>query len=154
MGHGCWSADALTASRERATSRRLGSLARPAWLCVCWPVPAVEAFRLRDACWNPASSPGTNPPGVEALVVVEEGGARGGGVVRVGSEGLFKGLAVGLTVFRRCWQPPHGNSREQAFRCRVPSDAETPRHSSWSAWCLNSPSGAGCFLTQSSSTTP
>ena len=148
MGHGCWSADALTASRERATSRRLGSLARPAWLCVCWPVPAVEAFRLRDACWNPASSPGTNPPGVEALVVVEEGGARGGGVVRVGSEGLFKGLAVGLTVFRRCWQPPHGNSREQAFRCRVPSDAETPRHSNWSAWCLNAPSGAGCFLTQ------
>ena len=84
---------------------------------------------------------------MEALVVVEEGGARGGGVVRVGSEGLFKGLAVGLTVFRRCWQPPHGNSREQAFRCRVPSDAETPRHSSWSAWCLNAPSGAGCFLT-------
>ena len=36
-----------------------------------------------------------NPPGVEALVVVEEDGARGGGVVRVGSEGLFKGLAVG-----------------------------------------------------------
>ena len=151
MGHGCWSADALTASRERATSRRLGSLARPAWLCVCWPVPAVEAFRLRDACWNPASSPGTNPPGVEALVVVEEGGARGGGVVRVGSEGLFKGLAVGLTVFRRCWQPPHGNSGEQAFRCRVPSDAETPRHSNWSAWCLNAPSGAGCFLTPTAS---
>ena len=101
MGHGCWSADALTASRERATSRRLGSLARPAWLCVCWPVSAVEAFRLRDACWNPASSPGTNPPGVEALVVVEEGGARGGGVVRVGSEGLFKGVEIRLTDLLR-----------------------------------------------------
>ena len=53
-----------------------------------------------------------NPPGVEALVVVEEDGARGGGVVRVGSEGLFKGLVVGLAVFRRCWQPPHGKPRE------------------------------------------
>ena len=51
------------------------------------------------------------PPGVEALVAVEEDGARGGGVVRGDSEGLFKGLAVGLAVFRRCWQPPHGNSQ-------------------------------------------
>jgi len=48
---------------------------------------------------------------VEALVAVEEDGARGGGVVRVDSEGLFKGLAVGLAVFRRCWQLPHGNSQ-------------------------------------------
>ena len=31
-----------------------------------------------------------NPPGVEALVAVEEDGARGGGVVRGDSEGLFK----------------------------------------------------------------
>jgi len=53
-----------------------------------------------------------NPPGVEALVAVEEDGARGGGVVRGDSEGLFKGLAVGLAVFERCWQPPHGKSRE------------------------------------------
>ena len=59
----------------------------------------------------PASSPGTNAPGLEALVAVEEDGARGGGVVRVGSEGLFKGPTVGLNVFRRCWQPPHGNSQ-------------------------------------------
>ena len=77
-----------------------------------WPAPAVEAFRLRDVSWNRASSPGTNPPGVEALVIVEEDGAHGGGVVRVGSEGLFKGLAVGLAVFRRCRQPPHGKPRE------------------------------------------
>ena len=77
-----------------------------------WPAPAVEAFRLREVSWNRASSPGTNPPGVEVLVAVEEDGVRGGGVVRVGSEGLFKGLVVGLAVFRRCWQPPHGNSRE------------------------------------------
>jgi len=53
-----------------------------------------------------------NPPGVEALVVVEEDDARGGGVVRGDSEGLFKGLAIGLTVFRRCWQPPHGKPRK------------------------------------------
>ena len=67
---------------------------------------------LRDVSWNRAISPGMNPPGVEALIAVEEDGARGGGVVRVDSEGLFKGLAVGLAVFWRCWQPPHGNSRE------------------------------------------
>ena len=53
-----------------------------------------------------------NPPGVEALIAVEEDGARGGGVVRVDSEGLFKGLAVGLAVFWRCWQPPHGKPRK------------------------------------------
>ena len=75
------------------------------------PAPAVEAFRLREVSWNRASSPGTNPPGVEALVAVEEDGARGGGVVRGDSEGLFKGLAIGLTVFRRCLQPAHGNSQ-------------------------------------------
>ena len=46
------------------------------------------------------------------MVVVEEDGARGGGVVRVGLEGLFKGLAVGLAVFWRCWQPPHGKPRK------------------------------------------
>ena len=83
----------------------------PVLVCVCWPVPAVDAFRLRDVSWNRASSPATNPPGVEVLVAVEEDGARGGGVVRVGSEGLFKGPTVGLNVFRRCWQPPHGNSQ-------------------------------------------
>ena len=64
---------------------------------------AVEAFRLRDVSWNRANSPVANPPGVEALVAVEEDGVRGGGVVRVGSEGLFKGLVVGLAVFRCCW---------------------------------------------------
>ena len=53
-----------------------------------------------------------NPPGVEVLVVVEEDGVRGGGVVRGDSEGLFKGLMVGLAVFRRCWQPPHGKPRK------------------------------------------
>ena len=53
------------------------------------------------------------------MVAVEEDGVRGGGVVRVGSEGLFKGLAVGLAVFRRCWQPPHGKPREYAFWCWV-----------------------------------
>ena len=46
------------------------------------------------------------------MVAVEEDGARGGGVVRGGSDGLFKGLAVGLAVFRRCWQPPHGKPRK------------------------------------------
>ena len=46
------------------------------------------------------------------MVAVEEDGARGGGVARVDSEGLFKGLAVGLAVFRRCWQPPHGKLRK------------------------------------------
>ena len=82
------------------------------FLCASvWPVPAVEAFWLRDVSWNRASSPVTSPPGVEVLVAVEEDGARGGGVVRVGSEGLFKGPTVGLNVFRRCWQPPHGNSQ-------------------------------------------
>jgi len=53
-----------------------------------------------------------NPPGVEALDAVKEDGARGGGAVRGASEGMFKGLTVGLAVFWRCWQPPHGNSRE------------------------------------------
>ena len=77
-----------------------------------WLAPVVEAFWLRDVSWNRANSSGTNPPGVEALVGVEEDGARGGGVVRVGSEGLFKGLAIGLAVFRRCWQPPHGKPRK------------------------------------------
>ena len=46
------------------------------------------------------------------MVAVEEDGAHGGGVVRGDSEGLFKGLAVGLAVFRRCWQPPHDKPRE------------------------------------------
>ena len=45
------------------------------------------------------------------MAAVEEDGARGSGVVRDDSEGLFKGLAVGLAVFRRCWRPPHGNSQ-------------------------------------------
>ena len=48
------------------------------------------------------------------MIAVEEDGARGGGVVRVDSEGLFKGLAVGLAVFWRCWHPPHGKYREYA----------------------------------------
>ena len=87
-------------------------LVSPVLSASAWPAPAVEAFWLRDVSWNRASSPGMNPPGVEALIAVEEDGARGGGVVRVDSEGLFKGLAVGLAVFWRCWQPPHGNSRE------------------------------------------
>ena len=94
-------------------SGRLPSFSVPLVLlsASAWPAPAVEAFWLRDVSWNPASSPGTNPPGVEALVAVEEDGARGGGVVRGDSEGLFKGLAIGLTVFRRCLQPAHGNSQ-------------------------------------------
>ena len=49
------------------------------------------------------------------MVVVEEDGARGGGVVRGDSEGLFKGLTVGLAVFRRCWQPPQGKPRKEAL---------------------------------------
>jgi len=53
-----------------------------------------------------------NPPGVEALIAVEEDGAHGGGVVRGDSEDLFKGLAVGLTAIQRCWQPPHGKPCE------------------------------------------
>ena len=85
---------------------------RPPLCASAWPAPAVEAFRLREVSWNLASSPVTNPPGVEALGAVEEDGARGGGVVRVGSEGLFKGLAVGLAIFRRCWQPQHGKPRK------------------------------------------
>ena len=56
---------------------------------------------MRDVSWIPANSPGKNPPGVETLVAVEEDGARGGGVVRGDSEGLFKGLVVGLTVLLR-----------------------------------------------------
>ena len=40
-----------------------------------------------------------NPPGVEALVAVEEDGARGGGVVRGDSEGLFKGLVADWPFF-------------------------------------------------------
>lgn len=40
---------------------------------------------------------------MEVLVAVEEGGVHNGqGTVCVDSEGLFKGLAVGLTVFRPC----------------------------------------------------
>ena len=93
-------------------SGRLPSFSVSPLLCAsAWSAPAVEAFRLRDVSWIPANSPGKNPPGVETLVAVEEDGARGGGVVRVGSEGLFKGPTVGLNVFRRCWQPPHGNSQ-------------------------------------------
>ena len=46
------------------------------------------------------------------MIAVEEDGARGGGVVRGDSEGLFKGLAVGLAVIQRCWQPPHDKPRE------------------------------------------
>ena len=83
----------------------------PVLFASAWPAPAVEAFRLRDVPWNRASSPVANPPGAEALDAVKEDGARGGGVVRGDSEGLFKGLAVGLAVFRRCWQPPHGKSQ-------------------------------------------
>ena len=79
------------------------SRCRPFWFASAWPAPAVEAFWLRDVSWNRANSPGMNPPGLEVLVVVEEDGARGGGVVRGDSEGLFKGLVVGLIVFRRCW---------------------------------------------------
>ena len=67
---------------------------------------------MRDVSWIPANSPGKNPPGVEVLVAVEENGARGGGVIRVGSEDLFKRLSVGLAVFQRCWQPPHGKLRQ------------------------------------------
>ena len=82
----------------------------PVFVCVCWPVPAVEAFRLRDACWNPASSPGTNPPGVEALVVVEEGGARGGGVVgRLGGPVQGAGGRTGrfpALLAAAAWQAP------------------------------------------------
>mgnify|MGYP001669944251 CR=1 FL=1 len=38
---------------------------------------------------------------MEVLVAVKEGGVHGGqGSVCVDSEGLFKGVAVGLTVFR------------------------------------------------------
>ena len=48
------------------------------------------------------------------MVAVEEDGAHGGGVIRVGSEGLFKRLTVGLAVFRR-WQPPHGKPRKEAL---------------------------------------
>lgn len=77
------------------------SRCRPFLFASAWLAPAVEAFRLRDVSWIPASSPGKNPPGVETLVVVEEDGARGSGVVRGDSEGLFKGLAVGLTVLLR-----------------------------------------------------
>lgn len=40
-----------------------------------------------------------NPPGVEALVAVEEDGAHGGGVVRGDSEGLFKGLVADWPFF-------------------------------------------------------
>ena len=94
-------------------SGRLPSFSGPhAFVCVRLAGPAVEAFWLRDVSWNHASSPGTNPPGVEALEAVKKDGARGGGVVRGDSEGLFKELAVGLAVFRRCWQPPHGKPRE------------------------------------------
>ena len=56
------------------------------------------------------------------MVVVEEDGVRGGGVVRGDSEGLFKGLAVGLAV-----SGVVGN-----HRTAIP---------------VNRPSGAGCFLT-------
>ena len=49
------------------------------------------------------------------MVAVEEDGDHGGGAVRVDSEGLFKGLAVGLAVFRRCWQPPQGKPRKEAL---------------------------------------
>ena len=63
-----------------------------------------------------------NPPGVEALAAVEEDGARGSGVVRGDSEGLFKGLAVG-----RPFSGAVGSRR--------------------TANSVNRPSGAGCFLT-------
>ena len=83
-------------------SGRLPSFSGPPVLFAsAWLAPAVEAFWLRDVSWNHASSPDMNPAGVEALVAVEEDGVHGGGVVRVGSEGLFKGLAVGLTVLLR-----------------------------------------------------
>ena len=47
---------------------------RPLLFASAWPAPAVEVFWLRDVSWNRASSPGTNPPGVEALVAVEGDG--------------------------------------------------------------------------------
>ena len=88
--------------------RAAGLLGTASWLCACWPVPAVEAFWLRDVSWNRANSPGTNPPGVEALVAVEEDGVRGDGVAWVGSEGLFKGLVADWPFFSAV-----GNHRRQ-----------------------------------------
>jgi len=78
-------------------------------VCVCLPgscgrgVSAAWGFlESRELTWHESTWGGG---------VVEEDGAQGGGVVRGDSEGLFKGLVVGLAVFRRCWQPPHGKPR-------------------------------------------
>ena len=121
------------------------SRGRPLWFASAWPAPAVEAFRLREVSWNCASSPGTNPPGVEVLVVVEEDGVRGGGVVRGDSEGLFKGLAVG-----RPFSGAVGNHRTASPVNRWTAGCLLtcmgPLRQLFST-CLNAPSGAGCFLT-------
>lgn len=37
-----------------------------------WPAPAVEAFWLRDVCWNRASSPDMNPAGVYVLRIAHK----------------------------------------------------------------------------------
>ena len=71
---------------------------------------------------------------MEALVAVEEDGDHGGGAVRVDSEGLFKGLAVGLAVFRHCWQPHRTASPvNRRFWCWVFSDDPLATHQQISA---------------------
>ena len=92
------------------------------WFASAWPAPAVEAFWLRDVSWNRASSPGMNPPGVEALVAVEEDGARGSGVVRGDSEGLFKGLAVGRPFSGAVCSRRTASPVNRCFWCWVLSD--------------------------------
>ena len=131
-------------------SGRLPSFSGPhAFVCVRLAGPAVEAFWLRDVSWNHASSPGTNPPGVEALEAVKKDGARGGGggLARTAcsrgwrSDWPFSGAVVNhrtaSPVNRRFW-------------CWVLSDGITTTTIARVPSRLNAPSGAGCFLAPTS----
>ena len=108
-----------------------------------WPAPAVEAFRLRDVSWNRASSPGTNPPGMEVS------SRRTASVVT----GWF---GVTRRACSRDWRS------DWPFSGAVGNHRTVSPVNRWTAGCLltcmgplrqlfstclNAPSGAGCFLT-------
>ena len=110
------------------------------------PAPAVEAFRLREVSWNRASSPGTNPPGVEVSsrrtaprVAGWFGATRRGCSRDWWSDWPFSG-AVGS---HRTASPVN-----RRFWCWVLSDEVHSIRRSVDGEGLNAPSDAGCFLTR------
>ena len=82
------------------------------------------------------------------MVVVEEDGARGSGVVRGDSEGLFKGLAVGRPFSGAVGSRRTASPVNRRFWCWVLSDEVHSIRRSVDGEGLNAPSDAGCFLTR------